>query len=145
MRSATLVAFVTLVVGLLGCTDLRDFRGTWQGTRVGDAPVLRIGAGDSVTLAIDDLDSHGIHARITIPGLVEETELSPIPGAEADALANLTFAGNPLRVYLGFVRISDGAGDALALIALYDHQRIEVRILRNGTLPLYAIFALKST
>jgi hypothetical protein len=142
VRWATLVVFVTLIAA---CNDLREFRGTWQGGRVGDADVLRVGAGDTATLAIDDLDNHGIHARLAVAGLVDETELSPVPGAEADALANMTFAGGPLRVYLGFVAIPDGGGDALALIALYDDQRIEVRILRNGTRPLYAIFALKAT
>lgn len=136
-----MVAIVTLFAA---CNDLRDFRGTWHGARVGDAPVLRIGSGEAATLAIDELDNHGIHARLTVDGLIPETELSGIPGAEADALANMTFAGGPLRVYLAFVRMSDSAGDAFALIALYDDDRVEVRILRNGTLPLYAIFALRS-
>jgi hypothetical protein len=45
-------------------------------------------------------------------------------------------------VYLAFVGMADGRGDALALIALYDHHRVEVRILRGGSGPLYAIFAL---
>jgi len=137
-----LVAFVTL---LAACNDLREFRGTWQGGRVGDAAVLRVGAGDAATLAIDDLDNHGIHARLAIEGLVDQTELTPVAGAEADALANMTFAGGPLRVYLGFLAIPDGGGDAFALIALYDDHRVEVRILRNGPRPLYAIFALKTT
>ena len=35
----------------------------------------------------------------------------------------MTFAGAPLRVYLAFVPIPDGGGDALALIALYDDRR----------------------
>jgi hypothetical protein len=141
VRWATLVGIVTL---LAACSDLRDFRGTWQGARVGDTPVLRIGAGDAATLSIDEIDSHGIHGRLAIDGLIPDTELSAIPGAEADALANMTFSGGPLRVYLAFLAIRDGNGDALALIALYDDQRVEVRILRNGTQPLYAIFALRS-
>ena len=36
----------------------------------------------------------------------------------------------------------DPGGEAFVLIALYDDRRIEVRILRGGTLPLYGIFAL---
>ncbi len=145
MRRVTLVAIVTMLGALAACNDLRDFRGTWQGSRVGDAPALRVGPGATATLSIDDLDSHGIHARIAIENLVTEAQLSPIPGAEADALANLTFSGGPLRVYLGFVALTDGRGDALAVIALYDDQRVELRVLRNGTNPVYAIFALKST
>jgi hypothetical protein len=42
------------------------------------------------------------------------------------------------------VPVPDGGGDALALIALYDDRRVEVRVLRGGTTPLYAIFALSS-
>jgi hypothetical protein len=141
VRWATLVVIVTLFAA---CNDLRDFRGTWQGPRVGDTPVLHIGPGDSATLSIDELDTHGIHAHLSIPGLITDTELSGIPGAEADTIANMTFSGNPLRVYLAFLSIRDGNGDAFALVALYDDQRVEVRVLRNGTQPIYAIFALRS-
>jgi hypothetical protein len=139
------VRWATLVVMLLvGCNDVREFRGTWQGSRVGEAEVLRVGPGDAATLTIDDLDGHGIQARLAVDGLLAETSLASIPGAEADALSNMTFAGSPLRVYLAFAPMTDGAGDALVLIALYDDQRVEVRLLRNGSSPLYAIFALKS-
>jgi hypothetical protein len=57
-------------------------------------------------------------------------------------LAGMSFSGSPLRVYLAFFAIPDGGGEALAVIALYDDQRVEVRLLRGGTTPLYAIFAL---
>jgi hypothetical protein len=132
------------VLLMLGCTDVRDFRGTWQGVRVGESSVLRVGAGDAATLAIDTIDAHGLTARLTVDGLLGETPLESLPGAEADALANMTFSGSPLRVYLAFAPIADGGGDALVLIALYDDQRVEVRLLRSGVRPLYAIFALKA-
>ena len=35
----------------------------------------------------------------------------------------------------------DGGGDALAVIALYDG-RVELRLLRGGAKPIYAIFSL---
>ena len=38
---------------------------------------------------------------------------------------------------------TDGSGDALAMIALYDDQRIEVRLIRGGAQPVYAIFDLR--
>lgn len=136
------MATLALVL-LLGCNDVRDFRGTWQGDRVGESPVLRIGPGNSATLVIDDIDAHGIAARLAIPGFVAETSLASIPGAEADALASMTFTGSPLRVFLTFAPLPDGGGDALVLIALFDDQRIEVRMLRTGINPLYAIFVLK--
>ena len=138
MRCATLV----LVTLLAGCNDLRDFRGTWEGARVGDTPVLRVGAGERASLAIDDIDAHGLAGRLAVDGLLPEQALASLPGAEADAVANMTFAGAPLRVYLAFVPVPDGGGEALALIALYDDHRVEVRVLRGGSSPLYAIFAL---
>ena len=138
MRWATLALFV-----LMACNDVREFSGRWQGKRVGDAPALRIGPGDAATLDIDVIDAHGIRARIAIDGLVEETRIVSLPGAEADALANMTFAGSPLRVFLTFATIRDGNGDALVMIALYDDDRIEVRSLRGGLSPVYAIFALE--
>lgn len=145
MRRATpVLATLVLVALLAGCNDLRDFRGTWEGARVGDAPVLRVGAGERATLAIDAIDAHGLAGRLAIDGLLPEQAFESLAGAEADAVANLTFAGAPLRVYLAFVPIPDGGGDALALIALYDDRRIEVRVLRGGSTPLYAIFALTS-
>ena len=135
---------LVLVTLLAGCNDLRDFRGTWEGARVGDAEVLRVGAGVRASLTIDSIDAHGLAGRLVIDGLLPEQTLESLPGAEADAVANMTFAGAPLRVYLSFVPIPDGGGEALALIALYDDRRIEVRLLRGGSSPLYAIFALTS-
>jgi len=143
VRCATL-ALVTLLAGLAGCNDLRDFRGAWAGARVGDAAVLRVGAGERASLAIDSIDAHGLSGRLAIDGLLPEQAFESLPGAEADVVANMTFAGAPLRVFLAFVPIPDGGGEALALIALYDDHRVEVRVLRGGSSPLYAIFALTS-
>jgi hypothetical protein len=144
VRWATLVT----VIALSGaCNDVRDFRGTWQGDRVGDSPVLRVGgdAAGRITLVIDNVDSHGIQGRLSVESLIPETSIESIPGAEADALANMTFAGNPVRVYLAFVPAPPAAGgDALAFIALFDDERVEVRLLRSGSAPLYAIYALKA-
>ena len=140
MRCATLV----LVTLLAGCNDLRDFRGTWEGARVGDVEVLRVGPGDRASLTIDNIDAHGLAGRLAVDGLLPEQTFESIAGAEADAVANMTFAGAPLRIYLAFVPVPDSGGDALALIALYDDRRVEVRVLRGGARPLYAIFALTS-
>jgi hypothetical protein len=144
VRWATLIV---MAVAVVGCNDLRDFRGTWRGPRVGEAPVVRVGVGPSAvaTLTIDDLDTHGLHGEFSIPGLIASAPFESLPGAEADALAGLTFSGAPLRVYLSFVAVPDGGGEALALIALFDDHRIEARILRGGAVPLYAIFALSET
>ena len=144
VRWATLVLLTLVSFGpLLACNDLREFRGAWRGPRVGDAPVLHIGLGDgAAVLSIDRIDGHGLAARLAVEGLLPEAPFTSLPGAEADALGGLTFGGNPLRVYLAFVAMPDAGGDSLVVVALYDDRRIEVRLLRGGTTPLYGIFAL---
>ena len=137
--------WVLAALCLVACNDLRDFRGTWSGSRVGDAPVLRVGAGEAAHLAIDGIDAYGVQGRLAIDGLLPETAFASIEGAEADVLANVTFSGSPLRVYLAFVPIPDLGGEAFVVIALYDDRRVQVRVLRGGTQPLYAIFALTET
>jgi hypothetical protein len=52
----------------------------------------------------------------------------------------MSFAGAPMRVYLAFVPAT--AGDILAIVALFDSRRIELRLIRGGGAPVYAIFAL---
>jgi len=146
VRCATL-ALVTLLAGLAvlaGCNDLRDFRGAWEGARVEGVSVLRVGAGERASLVIDSISAHGLAGSLAIDGLLPAQAFRSLEGAEADAIANMTFAGAPLRVYLAFVPIPDGGGEALTLIALYDDRRVEVRVLRGGSSPLYAIFALTS-
>jgi hypothetical protein len=126
------------------CNDVRAYEGTWTGPRVGDAPPLHVGVPmtSTATLAIDAIDTHGLHGRLSIAGLVDDTEVASIEGAEADVLSGISFNGAPVRVYLAFVAIPDGGGEALAVIALYDRRRVEVRVLRGGSQPLYGIFAL---
>jgi hypothetical protein len=132
------------LVALASCNDLRDFRGSWAGPRVGDAPPLRVGVGDGATATLDiaSLDLHGLAGTLSVTGLVTAAAFEPVPGAEADVLAGITYDGSPLRVYLGFVPVDDGAGDATAVVSLYDEDRVEVRLLRGGSAPVYAIFAL---
>jgi hypothetical protein len=141
VRWATIA--VLAVLGCIGCNDVRDFTGQWQGRRVGEAPGLRVGPGDAVTLHIDGIDAHGIRARIAVDNLFAETRITSLPGAEADALVSMTFSGDPIRVFLSFADVNDGNGDALVMIALYAGDRIDVRVMRGGIAPVYAIFALE--
>jgi len=137
-----------LVVGLgllalAACNDLRDFRGAWSGPRVGEAMPLRLGVADDAEalLVIESLDRHGLRGHLTVDRLTDG-DVESLAGAEADVLAGMTFAGSPLRVYLAFVPVSDGGGDLLAVIALYADDRVEVRLLRGGAQPVYAVFDL---
>jgi hypothetical protein len=136
--------FVLVAVLAAGCNDLRDFRGHWEGPRVGDSAEVRVGVAMAAhaQLDVNDIDQHGLAATLTVDGLATAVPIVSLAGAEADAISDMTFAGSPLRVYMAFAPISDGHGDALAIIALYDHDRIEVRVLRGGSNPLYGIFAL---
>lgn len=145
MRTLVFVLWATLLAAS-GCLDLRDFNGLWTGARVGTAPALRVGFGDSVTatLAIERVTLNGLTARLTTSDDVfADAVIQPIPGAEADVLAGVTFDGAPSRVYLSFVTTADGGGPALVVVAMYDDSRIEMRVLRGGSAPLYGIFALK--
>jgi hypothetical protein len=138
VRWATLVLLL-----LLGCTDLREFRGTWDGHRVGDAPALHTGiSGTTSQLIIDHIDGHSFAARLAVDGLFPATPISSIPGAEADVLSDITFTGDPLKVYLSFVPVPDAHGDGLLVIALFDDRRIEVRLIRGGGFPLYGIWSM---
>ena len=132
----------TILLVLAACNDLRGFEGGWHGSRVGDTPVLTVGPGGDAALEIDHIARHGLVGEITIDKLVDHAAFTSLAGAEADVLSNMTFDGSPLRVYLGFIAIPDGGGEALAFVALYDDRRVEVRVLRGGTAPLYGIFAL---
>jgi hypothetical protein len=143
---ATIVASVVAVAATLlaACTDIRGFRGSWSGPRVGDLPLLDIGVPPSATatLAITSIDTNGLTGTLTIFGVTSAAPVQSLASAEADALATLTFSGSPLRVFLAFVPTVDGNGDAVALIALYQTPRVEIRVMRGGPVPLYAIFAL---
>lgn len=137
---------VVLAMALGGCTDVRDYQGAWAGPRVGDAEPLRVGFGDQVgaTLVIERASLADFRARFTTDdGLFEDAVIVPIPGAEADVLAQATFDGSPARVFMAFATVTDGAGDALAIVALHDDPRVEVRVLRGGSSPLYGIFRLE--
>jgi hypothetical protein len=140
------LAVVTLGLIVIGCTDVRDFEGTWTGPRVGDDPVLRAGFDESstATLAIDDVDLNRFRATLTTSG--DEFTGAPIqelPAIEADSLAELTFeTGQPARIYVTLVSAGDDQGDATAFISLHREDRVELRLVRGGAVPLYGIFFL---
>jgi hypothetical protein len=137
-------SLVLLIVLASACNDVRGFEGTWTGPRVGSARPLDVNVAPNATatLEIDQVDLHTISGELSIDGVVANAPFSSIAGAEADVLSGITFDGSPSRVYLTFVDIPDGNGQALAVIALYDDKRVEVRVLRGGTQALYGIFAL---
>src|SRR5213595_2914266 len=112
--------WVLVLVALTACNDLHDFEGTWHGSRVGDNPVLRTGLSTTAfcDLEIDGIDTHGLRGVLTIEGLVDHEPIVSAEGAEADALASMTFAGSPLRVYIAFA--DAGTNPLTVFVALYD-------------------------
>lgn len=142
VRALLAVAMITLGA----CTDVREYDGRWSGPRVGDAPALQLGVAHdaTATLTIAQVDRLGLTGTLDVTGLCVGAAVAPLAGAEADRLASLTFAGAPLRVYLANVVTIDGGGDALAMIALFDDRRVEVRLIRGGARPVYAIFDLRA-
>lgn len=142
-----LIPMVLLSSAMLaaGCLDVRDFEGTWSGQRVGESDQLKQGFDDDATalLSIDDIDLRSLNARLTMDNLFENAVVTPIPGAEADVLTSMSFDGSPQRVFMAFVQTTDGDGDAMVMVALYDDPRVVVRVMRGGTSPLYGIFSLR--
>lgn len=134
-----------LLLALAACNDLREFQGEWRGSRIGDAPALRVGVEDAAgcSLTIDAVDKYGLRGRLTVDALVTDAPIVSAEGAEADALSSMTFAGAPMRVYLAFADAPTGA--LTVLVALYKNRRIEVRVLRGGPAPVYGIFALEES
>lgn len=146
-RGSALWALAALVF-LGACLDLRDFEGTWAGSRVGEAPELRVGLSDdaSATLVIEEADKRSLLAHLTVDeDVISDALIQPVPGSQADVLAGLSFDGSPSRVYLAFAETADGGGPATVLVALYNDERVEVRVLRGGSQPIYGIFALDRT
>jgi hypothetical protein len=142
----SLVMLAGIFFTAAGCLDVRDFEGTWTGERVGEHADLRQGFADdaSATLVIDHATLRAMDARLTIAGVLDSAIITPVAGAEADVLASMTFDGAPARVFLSFAPGVDGGGDALVMIALYDDPRVDVRVLRGGSSPLYGIFSLRN-
>jgi hypothetical protein len=136
--------WLLVLLAVVACNDVREFEGAWHGSRVGDNPVLRTGLDTTAScdLEIDGIDTHGMRGVLTIDGLVDRAPIASAEGAEADALASLTFAGSPLRVYIAFADTADGADPLTVFVALYDSRRVEVRAMRGGAKPVYGIFAL---
>jgi len=136
---------IWLAIAAGGCDDVRHYAGTWEGPRIGDHPALQVGFPPSTgaSLVIEHVDLRSLSARLsTGDGRFVAAPVAPIAGAEADVLAGMSFDGAPLRVFMAFVEAADGGGPALAVVALMPENRVEIRILRGGDVPLYGIFEL---
>lgn len=145
--AAALAALAGLAAALAGaaCVDAADFAGEWTGEAVGEGVTAEgIATGERAVLIVEEADLATLRGRLTTAdGLFEDAAIAPLEGAEADILAETTFPDAPLRVFLSFAEPTDGAGEALVVVALYARPRVEVRILRGGETPLYGVFELE--
>src|SRR5690349_21129128 len=82
LTARVFLAAVTLVVlTLVACSDLREFHGTWRGPLVGD-PALQVNSPSGpAALAIEVVDSHHLSARLTVMGLLPETQITSLQAA----------------------------------------------------------------
>ncbi len=138
-------ALPLLVSAAFACVDAGDYEGVWVGEAAGEGETREgFERGDALEVEIMEADLGDLRAEISSSdGLFEDEPIEPIPGAEQDALADITFPGSPLRVFLAFADTTDGEGPALVVLALYGDPSVEVRILRGGAAPLYGIFSLE--
>jgi hypothetical protein len=141
--------YVGMVLAALlpsGCTDLRDYTGTWQGNIVRSS-YLRQGfdSDTSAVLTIESIDRSTLIGHLELTPVQDSTSgfdatLIPVVEAENDALGDMSFDGDPLSTYLFFVAPVDTAeASALVILSAHAGDRIEMRILRHD---LYGVFKL---
>ena len=135
---------VLCAIAVGACTNVSDFRGPWNGPRVGTAAVLHVGvpATTAAALTINSIDTYGLSGQLSIAGVITDATMTSVPGAEADALADLSMPDHSLRVYIAFVEVDDALGDATVILSFYEGNRAELRVMRGGSAPIYAVFTL---
>jgi len=146
--TATLILVSTLLASNAGCTDIRDYEGTWTGGIVTN-PTLRDGfdANTLITLEISRIDRSDMDGRVTLgpaqdvtAGFTDAT-LIPVSRAGSDVLGDLTFDGDPIATYLFHLAPDDPDEEhATVLISAHPNHRLEVRIFRHD---LYGVFRLR--
>lgn len=128
----------------LGCVDVRNFADSWEGPILAEPSVRQGFAEDTeAKLVLDDVTLQGLTAELsTTDDLFQQTALTRIDKAAGDALASLSFDGDPLRTYLLFAPPADDAdaGSALIVVSLFGDDRVELRILRENA--LFGVFRL---
>jgi hypothetical protein len=135
------MAGLLLLAALAGCEDLRQFADSWTG-EVSRDPQLQHGFAPRSTLSarIAGVTREGIDMTVTLPGQPASLRFEPIRRASGDVLADVRFAGEPLRTFFGFVSPLDQP-PYLTVVSLYAEDRVEVRLIR-GPNEAYAVFAL---
>lgn len=145
-RSVAAGTFALMAVTLgAGCTDLRDYSGSWQGEVLADSAV-RVGFEEGTMVAPLRLTLVTLQEAegelTTSDGRFTDATLHPLGRAASDALASISFDGDPLRTYLLYAEAtgSDSPTSAVVILSLFESERIELRIADRD--QLYGIFPL---
>jgi hypothetical protein len=139
VKARFLIVALALLAG--GCEDLRQFADRWSG-KISRDPQLQHGfPAESVLGArIAAVTRETIDMTITLPGQTTSLRFDPIRRASGDVLADVQFAGEPLRTFFGFVS-PPSEPPYLTVVSLFAEDRVEVRLIR-GPDEAYAVFAL---
>ena len=149
-RATPSVIFITGVLAfpaLGGCTDIRDYDGTWHGSIVQNQ-YLRKGFDSSseVTLHVTKIDRGSLVGYFTLePGSdstsgFQDATLIPVEQANNDSIGDLHFDGDPIATYLFFASPVDTTeASAMVIISAHSGKKMEMRLLRHD---LYGIFRL---
>jgi hypothetical protein len=135
------------------CTNLKDFKGQWNGTIHQDEAV-RAGFPENTELTLDIayVNPRRLEGTVTTcvrdsvsdicePGHFDNTPLVPLEKAQNDDLKSITFGGEPYAVFLMTLQPTDPQQEPmLVFVSLHSSERVEVRILRGQT--VFGVFRL---
>lgn len=148
MRAVSLSTVGSLLAALVlagGCTDVRNFEGTWSGEVLAE-PSVRQGfaAGTRVSaLKLEHVDLQALSATLsTTDGRFSATPLTRVVKFSGDMLASLTFDGRPVSTYMHFAPIKGETTGcpATLLISLFTDEHVELRVIRGN--DLFGVFHL---
>jgi hypothetical protein len=144
MRRVALLSIVAATAS--ACVDVRNFADRWEGPILAEPSVRQGFAEDTrvAPLVLDDVTLQGLTAELTTSdGTFGQTPLTRITKAAGDALASVSFDGDPLRTYLLFARPATDpeAGSALIVVSLFGDDHVELRVLRDNA--LFGVFDLQ--
>lgn len=136
------LAIALLSLSPLGCQDLREYTGSWEGTVSGD-PALSHGFAPTtqVTAEFTAASHEGVAFTLVLKPGIQAAHFVPIKRAAGDLLADVELPGEPLRTFFGFVDPPGGAEPYLTIVSLYPENRVELRLIR-GADDAYGVFSL---
>ncbi len=144
-RTASGILLAALTLGLVGCLDVRDFEGEWQGAVITEDAIRQgFATGTMVApLTLKDVDLNKVAATLsTSDGKFNKTALTRVAKFSNDTLSGLVFEGNDVRTYMFNARLhSETSGcPATVLISLFSDDHVEARVIRGN--DLFGIFHL---